>query len=36
MNAIPKPAAANMNPDEWRERVQLAACYRVFDLLGWT
>jgi ribulose-5-phosphate 4-epimerase/fuculose-1-phosphate aldolase len=36
MNAIPKPGAANMHPDEWRERVQLAACYRVFDLLGWT
>ena len=22
--------------DEWRLRVQLAACYRVFDQLGWT
>jgi ribulose-5-phosphate 4-epimerase/fuculose-1-phosphate aldolase len=36
MNAILKPPAATMHPDEWRERVQLAACYRVFDLLGWT
>ncbi|MDB6001702.1 MAG: Decarboxylase NovR [Rhizobacter sp.] len=24
------------HPDEWRLRVQLAACYRVFDQLGWT
>ena len=37
MNAILKPAAsAAMHPDEWQARVQLAACYRVFDLLGWT
>jgi len=27
---------AAMNPDEWQARVQLAACYRVFDMLGWT
>jgi len=25
-----------MHPDEHAARVQLAACYRVFDLLGWT
>jgi ribulose-5-phosphate 4-epimerase/fuculose-1-phosphate aldolase len=37
MNAILKPAAAGaMHPDEWQARVQLAACYRIFDLLGWT
>ena len=24
------------HPDEWAARVQLAACYRVFALLGWT
>ncbi len=36
MNAVLKPAAAGMHPDEWRARVQLAACYRVFDMLGWT
>jgi len=33
VNAILKPA---MHPDEWKERVQLAACYRVFAMLGWT
>ena len=26
----------NCHPDEWAARVQLAACYRVFALLGWT
>jgi ribulose-5-phosphate 4-epimerase/fuculose-1-phosphate aldolase len=35
MNAILKPSAA-MHPDEWQARVQLAACYRVFAMLGWT
>jgi ribulose-5-phosphate 4-epimerase/fuculose-1-phosphate aldolase len=35
MNAVMNPGA-RMHPDEWRERVHLAACYRVFDLLGWT
>lgn len=25
-----------VHPDEWAARVQLAACYRVFDHLGWT
>ena len=25
-----------MHPDEWQARVQLAACYRIFDMLGWT
>ncbi|MGZ5182272.1 MAG: class II aldolase/adducin family protein [Ramlibacter sp.] len=35
MKAVPRPAGA-MHPDEWQARVQLAACYRVFDLLGWT
>jgi ribulose-5-phosphate 4-epimerase/fuculose-1-phosphate aldolase len=24
------------HPDEWKARVQLAACYRVFDMLEWT
>jgi len=33
MNAILK---ARMHHDEWAARVQLAACYRIFDLLGWT
>lgn len=25
-----------MHPDEWKARIELAACYRVFALLGWT
>lgn len=33
MNAVLKTA---MHPDEWKARVQLAACYRIFDMLGWT
>ncbi len=32
--AFPRPAG--FTPDEWAARVQLAACYRIFDLLGWT
>ena len=32
--AFPRPA--QFGPEEWAARVQLAACYRVFDLLGWT
>jgi ribulose-5-phosphate 4-epimerase/fuculose-1-phosphate aldolase len=36
MNAVPKKSAAGMHPDEWQARVQLAACYRAFDMLGWT
>ncbi len=27
---------ATTHPDEWQARVQLAACYRIFDMLGWT
>ncbi len=36
MNAVPQARAADMHPDEWQARVQLAACYRIFDMLGWT
>ena len=36
MNAMLTPTASAMHPDEWQARVQLAACYRVFDMLGWT
>ena len=36
MNAVLKPAATAMHPDEWKARVQLAACYRIFAMLGWT
>jgi ribulose-5-phosphate 4-epimerase/fuculose-1-phosphate aldolase len=24
-----------MHPQEWEARLELAACYRIFDLLGW-
>ena len=34
--AGPFPRPARFKPDEWAARVQLAACYRIFDLLGWT
>lgn len=35
---IPSPGQdrAAMHHDEWQARVQLAACYRIFALLGWT
>jgi ribulose-5-phosphate 4-epimerase/fuculose-1-phosphate aldolase len=36
MNAVLQPQAPGMHPDEWAARVQLAAAYRIFDLLGWT
>jgi ribulose-5-phosphate 4-epimerase/fuculose-1-phosphate aldolase len=26
----------HIHPDEWQARVQLAACYRIFAMLGWT
>jgi ribulose-5-phosphate 4-epimerase/fuculose-1-phosphate aldolase len=32
MNAVPPPG---MHPDEWKARVELAAAYRIFDMLGW-
>lgn len=25
----------DFQPDEWTARVELAACYRIFDMLGW-
>jgi ribulose-5-phosphate 4-epimerase/fuculose-1-phosphate aldolase len=25
-----------MHPEEWQARLQLAACYRIFAMLGWT
>jgi ribulose-5-phosphate 4-epimerase/fuculose-1-phosphate aldolase len=40
--ASPKPAGKSVErqPPAWREereaRIELAACYRIFDLLGWT
>lgn len=39
MNAALQPATAapaGMHADEWAARVELAACYRVFAMLGWT
>ena len=36
MKRRPQPAASGMTPHQWRARVQLAACYRIFDMLGWT
>jgi len=37
MNAILKsPANPAMHPDEWKTRLELAACYRIFAMLGWT
>ena len=40
MNAVLKPEIAllplaDCHPDEWAARVQLAACYRIFAMLGW-
>jgi ribulose-5-phosphate 4-epimerase/fuculose-1-phosphate aldolase len=31
-----KALSLGISADEWMLRVQLAACYRIFDLLGWT
>ncbi len=40
MFPTPKPVVpslqARVHPDEWQARLQLAACYRVFAMLGWT
>ena len=36
MQPASPPKSAGMHPDEWQARVQLAACYRIFDMLGWT
>jgi ribulose-5-phosphate 4-epimerase/fuculose-1-phosphate aldolase len=34
--AIVANRQAEMSREEWDARVQLAACYRIFDMLGWT
>ena len=36
MNAVLQPRTPDMHPEEWAARVQLAAAYRIFDMLGWT
>ncbi len=35
MNAVLKSPTTRFHPDEWSLRVQLAAAYRIFDMLGW-
>ena len=34
--AVKKTEALAISDAEWKARVQLAACYRIFDHLGWT
>ncbi|MFM2111456.1 MAG: Decarboxylase NovR [Pseudomonadota bacterium] len=34
--STPLPKQTDMHPDEWAARLELAACYRVFAMLGWT
>jgi ribulose-5-phosphate 4-epimerase/fuculose-1-phosphate aldolase len=37
MNALLKSTPpVHRHPDEWQARQQLAACYRIFAMLGWT
>ena len=36
MNAVLQAHARDVHPDEWKARVELAAAYRIFDMLGWT
>lgn len=36
LDQLCEPCPPGMDPVEWRLRVELAACYRVFDHLGWT
>jgi ribulose-5-phosphate 4-epimerase/fuculose-1-phosphate aldolase len=35
MNAVLQPRLPDTHPDEWKARVELAAAYRIFDMLGW-
>jgi ribulose-5-phosphate 4-epimerase/fuculose-1-phosphate aldolase len=36
LETVSGTAQTAVHPDEWSARVQLAACYRIFDRLGWT
>src|SRR5256885_1261934 len=36
LGAMNEGRARNIPAEEWRSRVELAACYRIFALLGWT
>ena len=35
MNSDQDHKPAGMHPAEWQARLELAACYRIFDMLGW-
>ena len=35
-SVLTSPAPAGMHADEWQARRELAACYRIFAMLGWT
>ncbi|HVL55369.1 MAG TPA: class II aldolase/adducin family protein [Burkholderiaceae bacterium] len=35
-DSVIKARPANVSVEEWQARLQLAACYRLFDHLGWT
>src|SRR6218665_981806 len=36
IDALCSDVPAGMEAEEWRARLELAACYRIFDHLGWT
>src|ERR1043166_303562 len=36
VSATAPPPAPGMDPEEWRVRIDLAACYRLFNHFGWT
>ncbi len=36
MSIVPSSPPTPIHPDEWQARVELAACYRIFVMLGWT
>jgi ribulose-5-phosphate 4-epimerase/fuculose-1-phosphate aldolase len=36
MNAVLETNPSRFHADEWKVRVELAACYRIFAMLGWT
>src|SRR6516225_9718033 len=35
-SAVGRTARPNMDPAEWEQRVNLAACYRLIEHFGWT
>ena len=36
IESLDKLRPAQIGASEWRARLELAACYRLFDFLGWT